>query len=102
MNPNETTPPVDDEGHELLELNDEGRRALADMKWIDRQHWLGTFDPYAGEYVGVFEQQIVGHNSNLIQLRVEVERERGITPNQLAVTYVPDAKGTGVGRVWLA
>ena len=104
MNANATEikpPEVDGDGNELLQFNEEGMRALEDLRWIDRQRLLGAFAQYAGEYIGVFNLQVVGHNKNLIQLRIDVERDLGISPAHLATGFVLDSNGIRGGRWWL-
>lgn len=91
-----------DEEDVVLEFNEEGRQAMADWKWMNEQQRLGRLGEYAGNYIGVFNRAVVGHNKSLIILREEVERDQGIPPSRLATSYVPDTKGTGVGRMWLA
>lgn len=104
MNPNDAVenPPAEEAEDQVLQLGPGGERYLADMRWVNCHHWLGTFTAYAGEWVGVFNQEVVGHHADLGQLEIDVARERGIAASQLVTTFVPDSKGTGVGRMWLA
>jgi hypothetical protein len=106
MNANQLAPepPPEFEPDEdvVLEFDEEGRWAMADWKWMNEQLMRRRLSEFGGYYIGVFNLAIVGHDKSLMKLREDVERNLGIPPTRLVTTFVPDSKGRGAGRIWLA
>lgn len=90
----------DEPKDELLELDAEGQRAMADLKWMHEQHLLGTFANFGGEYVGVYNLQLVGHDPSLKALRERMGREKSVPLDRLVTTYICDASGYIGSRPW--
>lgn len=91
-----------DEEDVVLEFNEEGRQAMADWKWMNEQIMRRRLNEFGGHYIGVYNLAVVGHDKSLMKLREDVERNLGIPPTRLVTTFVPDSKGRGAGRIWLA
>ena len=64
---------------------------MPEWKWIRGLMGSGTFDPgnhYAGRWIAVYRQQIIGQGINPLLLEVTKARELGIHPERLVLTYV--------------
>ncbi len=94
MHPNGTPPvvppPRDDFRSDdlFMELNDEGKAALADANWVNEHYSLGTFDEFKGQYIAVVDKKVLGHDKNLKRLRETVSRETGISVNRIVTTLI--------------
>lgn len=72
----------------FLDLNDEGKAALADENWVDEQYNLGAFDEYRGRYIAVVGKKVLGHNKRLAALRAEVTAATGIPASRIVTCLI--------------
>ncbi len=72
----------------FLDLDEEGKAALADENWVDEQYNLGTFDEFKGEYIAVVEKQVLGHNKNLKKLRTDVTAATGVAASRIITCLI--------------
>ena len=98
MNETETTPEPTIE--ELVAQWEELRRQFPpptwdevkpEWKWIHglmADAYSGLWDRYGGQWVVVYQQQIIAHGLDPLELEVTKARELGIHPERLVVTYV--------------
>jgi hypothetical protein len=62
---------------------------LADHQWIHQQYNAGSLEPYAGEFIAVFEQQIVAHDARQEEVRVRASQQLpGVPAQRFAVSYI--------------
>jgi hypothetical protein len=83
-------PPATDAAHGdvFLELNDEGKAALADFAWVGEQYHRGAWAAHAGEYIAVVRRQVVGVGGDPAGLRERAARECGVPPGRVVVSYI--------------
>jgi hypothetical protein len=72
----------------FLDLNDEGKAALADENWVSEQYSLGAFDEFKGEYIAVVGKKVLGHDKKLKKLRAEVSAATGIPVSRIVTTLI--------------
>lgn len=80
--------PASEPSELFLELNDEGKAALADENWIDEQYDLGTFDQFKGHYIAVVNKTVLGHDKKLKKLRSDVSAATGIPVNRIVTALI--------------
>ena len=78
-------PDTDDE---FMELDEEGRAALADANWINELYSRGGFDAYRGEYIAVVGMKVLGHDKSLIKLREDVTAATGIPASRIVTCLI--------------
>jgi hypothetical protein len=91
VNGTHTAPPptaADPAGDVFLDLNDEGRAAVADENWVDEQYNLGTFDEFKGQYIAVVNKKLLGHDKSLKKLRADVTAATGIPASRIVTTLI--------------
>ncbi len=81
------TPEVEPDNF-LVDLDDEGRAALADEVWMNQEYNRGTFDEFGGEYIAVVGKKVLGHDRSLLKLREIVTAETGIPARRIVTTLV--------------
>jgi hypothetical protein len=62
---------------------------MADWKWLHDGSAAGTFDPeykYGGLAVAIYNRQVVGTDTDPLQLRIDKARELGIHLERLVIT----------------
>jgi hypothetical protein len=67
---------------------------LAEWKWLYDGMADRTFDPeykYGGRCVAIYQQQVVGTDTNWLRLRVTKSRELGVHPERIVITSFPEA-----------
>lgn len=87
-----------DEGPDKLPLTVSWREYVRDLRWSNRQHECGGFDQYAGEYVVVWEERVIAHGPDLLELRERVKRLPEIGPNDGVETYIEPSIFTTEGE----
>ena len=75
-------------GDLVMELDDEGKAALADENWVNEEYSKGTFDEFRGEYIAVVGKTVLGHNKRWKALVETVSAETGISPDRIVTTLI--------------
>jgi len=88
MTTNGTHPPPPPADDVFLDLNDEGKAALADFAWVGEQYNLGVLAAHAGQYIAVVRGQVVDVGSDAAGLRERAAREYGVPPGRVVVSYI--------------
>ncbi len=69
-------------------ITDEDRRFAADFEYANEQLALGEFDQFAGQFVGIYQQEVVLVGNRETELRVEFESQYGVDGSKLAVKWI--------------
>jgi hypothetical protein len=63
---------------------------LADWQWIFDEYGTGRFEPYRGQFIAVYNQQVLGSGPRPSELREAVAAEHHLDPDRLAVTFIDE------------
>jgi len=72
----------------VLDLDDEGIAAQADVAWIDDEFNKGNFANYRGEYIAVVGKRVLGHDKSLWALRENVARTMGFPLGRIVTSFI--------------
>jgi|GEM_PF-6898767 len=62
-----------------------------DWQWVHGRMEDATLDPdgkWSDRHIAVYQNQVVGHDTNPLRLRLMKARELGIHPERLVITYL--------------
>lgn len=62
-----------------------------EWQWVRGRMEDGTLDPqgrWTDQHIAVYNQQVVGADTNPLRLRVRKSRELGVHPERLVITYL--------------